>query len=116
MITKAELIELTRFVDDLPVECDGATRILHLVLTQRRIKHDSFSGPLPNGIPHCWIEVDTVDGHFAVDYRLRMWLGADQPHGVFDRSAAPYPVWPLDFFMNIYGCVALAVSLGVEIK
>lgn len=115
MITKDQLVELTKAVDDLPVECDGATRILHLILTQNRVKHDSFSGPLPNGIPHFWIEVDTADGRFAVDYRLRMWLGDDQPHGVFDRSAAPYPQCPLEFHMNIYGCVALAVSLDVEI-
>ena len=69
--------------DNLPLECDGFTRIAHYLLSKENIPHECYSGSVTFGelamCPHYWIIADK----FIVDYRLRMWFGTTAPHGVF---------------------------------
>jgi hypothetical protein len=73
-------------LDGAAVECDGFVRLATTVLQHLGIPHRVFRGSVtsPNGrIPyHYWIEVDGL----ICDYRARMWLGPDAPHGVFAPS------------------------------
>lgn len=70
--------------DDLPLECDGLSRVLSKVLSRNRIEHRLMIGTVTfngkNFPVHFWIELP--DGR-VVDYRLRMWFGDKAPHGVF---------------------------------
>ena len=72
---------------DLPLECDGLTRVLSYLLDKNRIRHQVMRGTVSVGkhemAPHFWIELP--DGRI-VDYRARMWLGnsSNVPHGVFN--------------------------------
>jgi hypothetical protein len=70
--------------DACPLECDGFTRVAHSVLTRANVPHHVFIGTVTfRGVLvplHYWIELP--DGT-VVDYRLRMWVGDDAPHGVF---------------------------------
>lgn len=79
--------EITRHVDDLPVECDGASWLVMLALRRSGIVGQHHEGSLlwnhPSGkkyeIPvHHWVTV----GDLVVDYRIRMWTRKDAPHGV----------------------------------
>lgn len=76
-------------LDGAAVECDGFVRLATTVLQHLGISHRVVRGSVtgPNGrIPyHFWIEVDGL----ICDYRARMWLGPDAPHGVFE----PSPFW-----------------------
>lgn len=70
--------------DPCALECDGFTRVAHHVLFKHNVPHHVYVGTVTRGddvIPlHYWIELP--DGTI-VDYRCRMWLGDDAPHGVF---------------------------------
>ncbi len=74
-------------LDDAPVECDGMTYALSLLLTDAGIPHKACCGYVRdcrrNAVvsPHCWIALDSGD---ILDLRLRMWLGDNDeiPHGV----------------------------------
>jgi len=74
--------------DCAAVECDGFTRIATTLLHENGYEHTVMVGTLSmydETIPlHFWIELP--DG-CIVDYRARMWLGEDAPHGVFDALA-----------------------------
>jgi hypothetical protein len=65
------------------LECDGFTRVASYVLTEAGIPHRCRAGTCVVGRrvvdPHLWIEA----GGFRIDYRLRRWVGAQAPHGVF---------------------------------
>lgn len=106
---------LTEPYEFYPLECDGLTRVLHTLLSQEGILTRIYSGKaiyLPTGEqtpPHLWLEVDTEEGRFRVDYRVRLWLqqGQDQqdiPYGVFHRRSftqvlyegEEMPLLPLD--------------------
>ncbi len=85
-------VELSRTLgrlDGAAVECDGFARLATTVLEHLGISHRVIRGSVtgPDGrIPyHFWIEV----GGLICDYRARMWLGPDAPHGVF----VPSPAW-----------------------
>lgn len=77
-------------LDTLPLECDGMTRVISILLTRDAVAHNVVVGRLTVAdigiIPyHWWIELTgQFDGWF-VDYRARLWLGetAAVPHGVF---------------------------------
>lgn len=85
--------------DDLPLECDGLTRVAHYELQRAKIPHLTWSGPVAftsrvgdatvvECVPvHWWITLNGT-GH-VVDYRLRMWFGGDAPHGVFPPGDHP---------------------------
>jgi hypothetical protein len=83
-MTPQEITEVLDQYDDLPLECDGFTRVAHYVLERHNVPHKiqvgyaEFAGRTIS--PHFWIEVDSG---WVIDYRLRMWLGEDAPHGVF---------------------------------
>lgn len=92
MTDREALQELTEVVDALPVECDGATRIVHVLLKDAGVPHEVYWGAVElwegDSIPlHWWVKV----GMFIIDYRARMWLpdNDDVPHGVFDPTEHP---------------------------
>lgn len=86
---------LQRWLDPLneaPVECDGMTRAISALLSINGIEHQTFGGILADdsavgseanvGVTHFWIKL--ADGS-TIDYRARMWLGPEAPHGVFQE-------------------------------
>lgn len=105
--------QLTAKYDSCPLECDGLTRVLHTVLTNHGIPHQTVLGTIQLGEqmfePHFWIK---LPNSYIVDYRARMWLGPEAPHGVFRRSNAKYAGRPIrleilpDFLFKILalGC------------
>lgn len=86
---------LTEHVDALPVECDGATRLVSLALHEAGIEYSVWNGVIPNGLPHWWVMLLCQEGLVRVDYRLRMWLGENAPHGVF-LAVASGGIYSLD--------------------
>lgn len=76
--------ELADPYDRCWLECDGMAHVLHAVLSEEGIAHDVFLGEIRMGekafSPHYWI---ALPGGYIVDYRARMWLGHEAPHGVF---------------------------------
>lgn len=77
-----------QLLDGLPLECDGLTRALSLLLMREGSKHVIHIGALQvEGVGriglHWWI---VLPGGQICDARARMWLGEDPrvPHGVFE--------------------------------
>jgi hypothetical protein len=101
---------LTSFVDALPVECDGSTRLIHLRLRIEGIDHTCYRGNIQNTFkvltpPHFWVRV----GDLIIDYKARMWIGENGPHGVFDaedRKGFLYAGYPTD--LDLRGGLVLA--------
>jgi hypothetical protein len=86
MASEAYLKKLVEPYVDLPLECDGLTRVLNRVLLQAPgVFFNVFSGKVEwkgKEFPlHFWIE---LPGGKVIDYRLRMWFGKRAPHGIFD--------------------------------
>ena len=78
--------------DDLPLECDGMTRVVSFALREAGIPHVAKAGELlVDGVRvvpvHFWIE---CDGSIA-DYRARTWAGDEEhvPHGIFQPEDFP---------------------------
>jgi len=75
--------------DPLPLECDGFTVVANAKLREAGSTHVCMEGAVlwfGNLITfHRWM----VDGDLVIDYRLRMWLGEDAPHGVFRMADHP---------------------------
>ena len=74
-------------LDATPLECDGLSRAISILLQRERINHHVCIGKLHvHDVgwidPHWWIQLS--DG-FVCDFRARMWLGNEHsvPHGVF---------------------------------
>ena len=84
-----ELTDILARLDGAAVECDGFVRLATTVLRHLGVPHrvmkGSVTGPLGQIPYHFWIEIDGT----ICDYRARMWLGPDAPHGIF----APSPDW-----------------------
>lgn len=80
----------------LHLECDGFTRVASYVLTKAGIQHEVYGGYVETKDdvvqPHFWVLAwEGVGGpSWTVDFRLRMWLGAQAPHGVFEPDPARY--------------------------
>lgn len=77
---------LTRFVEDYSeLDCDGATRLIQVALTDSKVQHRLMQGYVEQVStseilqPHFWVVV----GKFIIDYKLQKWMGKDAPHGVF---------------------------------
>ncbi|WP_219096181.1 hypothetical protein [Pseudomonas sp. UMAB-40] len=80
-------------LENLSLECDGMSRVIAALFNRASIQYTVFMGMLvdtslpatdPNAkVLHCWI---TLSDGAIVDYRARMWFGADAPHGVFHPS------------------------------
>jgi len=87
-----QIAKLLALMDPLPLECDGMSRMLSMLMTRDGIAHEvrigqlrivGDDGPFHRMIAwHMWIALP--DGHLC-DLRARMWLGesADVPHGLF---------------------------------
>jgi len=74
-------------LDELPLECDGLSKVASLLLTNENIPHNLNVGSVEidevgSIAYHCWISFD--DGRI-LDLRARMWLGKSEeiPHGIF---------------------------------
>jgi len=75
---------------NLPLECDGMTRVITYLLTRAGISHQVMQGSVTvagkGTFPlHYWVELP--DGK-VIDYRSRMWFEDDPsiPEGVFDPT------------------------------
>lgn len=68
------------------LECDGFSRAVHYNLASCGIEHTIMSGTVEGQLGHIslhyWIEIDDM----VLDYRLRMWLGKEAPHGYFKKT------------------------------
>lgn len=118
-MSKNALENLLKPITEVPVECDGFTRLAATILSAHKIDHTVMVGALhgpEDSIPlHYWIECED----FVIDYRARMWLGNDAPHGVFQKeypwkyAGKPIEMNPLDpmLFQILSG-----VSLDSAIK
>jgi hypothetical protein len=78
-------------LDEMPLECDGLTRVASLLLSRQLIRHSIHVGQLDvtsvGRIPlHFWIELE--DGR-TLDLRARMWLNhsATAHHGLGNPDA-----------------------------
>ncbi len=87
-------------LNDAPLECDGMSRVISALLSINGIEHQAWQGLLLDcklledhsvgpeveiAVTHWWIKL--ADGS-TIDYRARMWLGDDAPHGVFQADPA----------------------------
>lgn len=122
----AELKGLTDFVNSLPVECDGASRLIHLALLRAKIEHKVLLGSVDYlgqvVCPHVWIEVIYDDAVIVIDYRVAEWVNLPPivrapPRGVFlkrdfyDRlTYNGSTIW-----FEISGCLALEKILGLAL-
>lgn len=86
-----ELDRLLQRVEHLPLECDGLSRVLSVLLRHADCTHRVLVGSLcvdgHGEIPlHCWIELENGQ---VCDLRARMWLGSKPrvPHGRFTPAA-----------------------------
>ena len=90
--------ELLDQYDQLPLECDGLTRVLTTVLTNEGIAHACFMGSVVDSRTHkgshlhFWIELPNGQ---TVDYRARMWMGETEgiPHGIFNKADYPHVLY-----------------------
>jgi hypothetical protein len=114
---KEELQAISDTVDILDVECDGATRLCHLLLINRGIRHKTFVGRVEDKSGnvligfHLW----TVAGEFTIDCRLKQWIkDRDVPNGVFKQSECElvYVGNPVD--LDISGCLILSAIYKVR--
>jgi hypothetical protein len=80
---RALLESLADRYDHLPLECDGLTRVQSYCLARAGVKHQAWQGSVRfRGrfiALHCWLTTAV----WVLDYRLRLWLGPEAPHGVF---------------------------------
>lgn len=79
------------------LECDGLTRVLCTVLAKAGIASQAYGGIVTHcqtgeqTPPHLWLAIETTQGRFLIDYRVRLWLLRNQnqqtiPHGVFQAQ------------------------------
>lgn len=88
MLDHQKLFDWLAPLDQLALECDGLTRVISALLTREGVRHQMHYGALETekgriGV-HCWIRLS--DGAIC-DFRARMWLGEDAPHGIFFPDA-----------------------------
>jgi hypothetical protein len=76
--------------EELPLDCDGMTRVITYVLTKEQISHSVFTGTIRvegkgEFKPHFWIRLETGE---IVDYRSRLWFKGDGniPEGIFNEG------------------------------
>lgn len=100
--------ELSKY-ENLPLECDGMSRVLTYALKALKVKHSVMAGHFTvdgsKAVPiHWWIVLE--DGKH-IDYRARMWGGAHDyiPNGIFN---------PADFKRVVY--TGQAIDLKVDEK
>ena len=79
--------ELLKPYENLPLECDGMTRVVTYILGKAGIRNKTMLGTIEaegkgEFSPHYWVELASGE---VVDYKSRMWFGNDSriPQGVF---------------------------------
>jgi hypothetical protein len=88
----SKVIKLVEKYENLPLECDGMTRVLSYVLDENHISHKTMQGRVEvdgeEFEPHWWIDLGNGT---ILDYRLRMWFGnkPSVPNGIFSLKANP---------------------------
>jgi hypothetical protein len=88
MSLQSKISQLLKEIENSRTECDGFVRLASYILTKNDITHQIKVGSLQlsenkASIPlHLWIELED----YIIDYRARMWLGNQAPHGVFKRD------------------------------
>lgn len=88
--------ELLAQYDQLPLKCDGMTKVISFLLTENKIKHKVYAGTLTHNTvcieEHFWIELDNGK---TIDYRAQEFLGTSPniPHGMFDKASFPEVVY-----------------------
>jgi len=99
------------------LECDGATRVFHYVLSKNGIKHRVMVGSVKISndgiIPyHYWIELP--DGNI-IDYKSRMWLGESAEEGIFKPKKGRYigRETKLDMNETLYQILTLQSGGGI---
>ena len=87
VVSHQKLADWLAPLDQLALECDGLSRVVAALLSREGIEYQAHQGTLqtPQGRIglHCWVELP--DGAI-VDFRARMWLGKEAPHGIFCPS------------------------------
>lgn len=114
---KELLAKLTAQVDSKPVECDGASRLVHLALLRADIPHRCMSGIVTYSLSQCiplhhWIEVDDAGATWVIDYRLRPWLdGENLPTGVFSPDDHPNLIYSgFEMEYSVKSCVVVEMT------
>lgn len=84
-------------LDLLPLECDGMSRCISMLLSRDSIPHRVMigkAGVVGLGLiqSHYWVD---LDNNYIIDMRARMWLGDDVrvPHGVFECKETHLYSW-----------------------
>jgi len=69
---------------NLPLECDGFTRVFEYLLKEKNINFQGYCGIIHVGEksikPHYWI----VSDKYIVDYAISMWFGNSAPNGILE--------------------------------
>ena len=89
--SKKDIEDLIKPYEHLNLECDGMTRIISYILSQKQIKHKIYNGVVYfeyHILRHWWIQ---LTNGYTVDYRLKMWFPdfEDVPNGIFKRQDFP---------------------------
>ena len=96
---KNVILPLIDNYDQLPLECDGMSRLLSHEFYRLGLVYNCYMGEVSNGkdgsnvYPHFWVELPVMGVEpLFVDLRLRMWLGdrEDVPHGIFLEKEYPH--------------------------
>lgn len=87
MNEKARLESLMSKIERSPTECDGFARLASYLLIENNIPHQVICGSYTDNsgrsIPlHFWVETE----RYIIDYRAKMWLVDDAPHGIIEKS------------------------------
>ena len=99
--TEALVTALTRAIDLVVdykckgLECDGTSRVINHIASSYDVDLTAKCGSIckkkgrkiVDGFdPHFWLEI-IIDGDtYIIDYRARMWMGENAPHGIFKEE------------------------------
>jgi hypothetical protein len=114
-------------LDIAQVECDGMSRVIGDILTRNKIDHTVMKGILidhgpelcrspekARAIPHYWIEL--ASGHL-IDYRARMWMGPEAPHGIFTLLESRFEYRAgMPVFLNPLSIEILSLMSGIDLE
>lgn len=102
-----ELEEILAIADRSQTQCDGCSRLVSHLLTQKQVQHFPRTGQvIASGgraiALHYWVELlDDFGAMWRIDYRLQHWLGEGYPHGIF-RPQPHHPLY-LHFPVPMFG-------------
>lgn len=90
-LEKVQTLNLLELSEKYPhLECDGLTNIISYTLKKNSIHHQVYRGSFSVKdeflVPHFWIDFNSDDVLFRIDYRVKMWMPNPKifvPHGIF---------------------------------